>query len=142
MTQTTEIIGLMQNTEDLAWLAGFFEGEGSCGCYERKQYNPTNVSLSYNFRVVVSQNEPKALIWGRNLLDLGTICQRTRNGSLGKTPMWVWTMSGNEALKFIELIYPYLKTDKKKQQIDNALNTRRRLRKHAGEYSASKVQCK
>lgn len=117
------------NLEDLNWIAGFYEGEGSIGCYERISKVNNKIYKSYIFRAYICQTNYKIIQWIKDTIGFGCISQRTRNGALGKKPLWEITFSNNEGIKFIQLIYPFLRTEHKKEQMKKSLDLRNKLRK-------------
>lgn len=86
---------------DIAFFAGFFEGEGSaCGAG-----NGSTI-------VQVPQKDPEVIIRARSLWG-GSLTQPEGRD------IWVWVMSGDRARKFLQDVYPYL-SNRRKAQIEAA----------------------
>ncbi len=87
----------MKNKEiDIAWAAGFFEGEGSVYCWS---YRSNNKEYKY-LRAKAGQNE-------REPLD--KLVQILGGKVYGPYPKnYIWTISGKNAEKAMSLIEPYL----------------------------------
>jgi len=88
---------------DVAWIAGLYEGEGTC--YEGK-----NKSVMCG----IYQKDPQILYW----------CQEMFGGSISvnrhKTPERecnIWNLGGDDARAFLQLIYPFMSA-RRKLQID------------------------
>jgi hypothetical protein len=98
---------------ELAYLAGFFDGEGCISC------SPTNENGLANFQlnVLVSQNdgralEPFARRWG------GKIGKRNRPASADDTSLWA--IGGTRAIQCIRDLLPYLRA--KRDEADVAMH--------------------
>ena len=117
---------------DLAYIAGFFDGEGSVVITqgERKR-----LVLS----VVVVQTDVLILHWVRSILGReGAIHSRSREGSLGSKPIYALQWSAASAARVLETLLPYLKVKKAKAEI--ALDFQRSMtRKHCGRGTPSEV---
>lgn len=109
------------------WLAGFWEGEGSVGCYLRKE----GKYKSYIFTVSMSQNElPILLKIQKFLAGIGSITKRinVHKSHLGGI-VYSYTISNSYALWFCNKIKPLLQTNKKRKQLQIALSRLIKLRK-------------
>lgn len=82
---------------DIAWAAGFFDGEGCITFMERsgRYYCSISTSQYYDGRSIIFF---KILFGGR-------VNQKLRNGA----PLWTWTQYGKDALHTLSLVRPYLK---------------------------------
>lgn len=90
---------------DLAYYAGFFDGEGSIGIYFKNYktgFSPTlRISLT-NTNIWILQSFKFAFN--------GSIGPPSNSGfNKGRTPVWKWGASHRQALYFLEAIVPYLK---------------------------------
>lgn len=97
---------MIKNRDYLCWLAGFYEGEGSCGFY-------SNCGENGRIQISVSQNEKEPLLEIKEKFGFGNVSKSKDS--------FQYFVSGESALKFIFTIAPYLRTDKKKMQIEKAL---------------------
>jgi len=89
--------------EDLAWMAGFFDGEGSIGI---SHPDPVGRPGTFGLQVRVSQIVKEPLIvlsavWG------GAIGIRD-NGGFGSRRIFQWSLTGPRAGEFLRALLPYL----------------------------------
>lgn len=90
----------------LAWVAGFFDGEGSVGLYQR----PSNGPNAYRLSVRVSQKRPEVLRLLRSMF----------GGSLRRSPGTPeWEVADRNAATFLTAIRPHLRV--KANEVDVAL---------------------
>ena len=102
---------------DIAYWAGFFDGEGCIGL----DSNVRSIVLS----VSIGQANPWLIQHLR--FTFGGSVRRRPIGSCGnKRPFWVWRAHANQALSFLEIVYPFLKL--KKQEAEIAINFQRNRR--------------
>jgi len=101
------------NERDWAWIAGFFEGEGSCGCY----FSERRKGPVYKLQASISQKERQVLDHIKSLVGIGSVAPN--KGSYGV--MWHWRVDSAGARAFLHAIQPYLRSDKKKDQVAKAL---------------------
>lgn len=92
------------------WLAGFYEGEGSCGFYENKSKKCGILVAS------ITQNEKEPLLRIKEILGLGNVC----GGKSRKC--YTFQVSGKGASDFLCKISPYLQTKRKKDQLNKAMS--------------------
>jgi LAGLIDADG DNA endonuclease family protein len=115
------------NTDDstLAYIAGFFDGEGSiCITSSKKERYVLNVCLV--------QTNREILEWIKLVLDCkGIIYSRSRAGSLGKKVCYVLQWPNASAGAVLRKMLPYLRVKKGKAQI--AIEFQETMtRKHCG----------
>jgi len=103
---------------DLAYYAGFFDGEGWIGLRENN-FGHQQKSTYYFSCQVGSTNE--WIIQSLKFAFGGSILLRRQNPKW--KDVWVWTVSARKATSFLQLIYPYLKL--KKPQADIVLKFQR-----------------
>ena len=95
-------------TQDIIWIAGFYEGEGSAGCYE-------NRPNQWTLHVSLTQKERQVLDWVREQYGFGSIyCNRQRCHH--------WQCYYEDAKIFLLSILPYMKVERKIQQVELALS--------------------
>ncbi len=101
---------------DIAFFAGFYEGEGSC-C-------PTAKCKALG--VDVRQKDPELLYRARDLWGGSVKFSAQRDGKASptfqgyeswKNPIFSWRLSGDRARKFLKQIYPFL-SSRRKAQVD------------------------
>lgn len=111
---------------DLAYIAGFFDGEGSIQLIKLKPPQPHH-SPRLNLGVSVSQaNE-----WIIQLFKLhfGGYISKRIDPRPGHRVTWEWQLRCKKALLFLETIYPYLRLKKSEAELGMAFQ---RSRKHIG----------
>ena len=108
-----EILKLNKTT--LSWLSGFWEGEG----YLTLRHGYRNYNLS------ISQNEKNVINYIKQIIPSGKVLTyKVKN-----TIMTCFTLHGiGAALAFVEGIYPYIHTNKRKKTIEKFL----KIVKHKG----------
>lgn len=96
---------------DVAWAAGFLEGEGSFMSWRGKP------------RIKVSQVNREPLEQLQTLFD-GPICldggPARKKANPRRQEMWYWSLSGPRAEAVMRAVYPYM-SQKRRDQIDLAL---------------------
>ena len=114
----------MTNSEELAYLAGFFDGEGSIGVYEsmvKNRPSATTRSLVQALRIGVAGTHRESIArlqrrWG------GTMVPENRRTLLPNHKLtWYWTVTGSRAKTVLEQLLPYLSV--KREQAALALMT-------------------
>lgn len=105
----------MISETELAWVAGFIDGEGSIGII--KTYGRHGQSPTYLIRLEVSNTNREIITFLRDLFGGGLQPDKKRN------PAWKdsykWVVAAKQAKDIIEQITPYLRL--KKQQAELAL---------------------
>jgi hypothetical protein len=126
--------------QDLAYIAGFFDGEGSI------VISPTGKKArDLSLTVVIVQTDRVILEWIRAILDCGGgVHSRSRAGSLGKRECFALQWGGASAADVLFKLLPYLRVKKGRAEIaldfqatmkrrgvntpENILDARERLR--------------
>ena len=102
---------------DIAFFAGFYEGEGSV--------TPSNRGTK-NFSLKVSQKDPEMLyrmrdLWGGSIKFWATRNKKASPTFEGyeswKNPIYQWVVCGDRGRRFLKDIYPYM-SSRRKTQID------------------------
>ena len=97
---------------DIAWVAGLFEGEGSC-----------NGNNGQNQRVYIYQKDPYILVKCQRLFG-GSVCQRSTGRNRFKTEdggmIHRWNLYGPRGRGFLMTIYSLL-SPRRKAQVKRAL---------------------
>ena len=116
----------------LAYIAGFFDGEGSIVITSRGHGR-------LDLDVVVVNTDRDVVEMIRATFGTGNIYRRSRAGSLGKKPAFVLQWAGKRAEEVLRLLYPYLRIKKGKAEI--ALRFRETFtRRHCGAGLPESVQ--
>lgn len=96
------------NELELAYFAGFFDGEGCVGAYPRR------------YVVSLTNTDPRPLIRARELWG-GFISKQTKESrQFAIQDLWRWQIYGHKSRPFLEAIRPYSKL--KCEQIDTYLS--------------------
>jgi hypothetical protein len=121
------------NREELAWAAGFYDGEGSAGAYRLRNRTSYYVSL----RMSIHQIELSPLVRFKAAVNgVGTISEPRAINS-GK-PIRAWQANSyEEGQAVIAMLWPFL-CEPKKKQAENAL---RKMRKYHFELSGWRRNC-
>ena len=112
------------NREDLAYAAGFFDGEGSVGIKMHKGKR----GLFHTPYATVSQVRPEVLIWMRELFG-GSI---RFNEQGGKNGIWALQLSARKALNMLRALLPFLKVKKQEAQLVLEAFERKTINRVAG----------
>ena len=97
------------NTNDAAYIAGLFDGEGCVTCKQVKRKRKDRGGKVYNqwyIRCEISMTDRYVLEWVHETLSLGTV--RPKKVPKGKKPQWRWRCSFRDALQFAKLIWPHV----------------------------------
>lgn len=105
---------------DAAYLAGFFDGEGSYILHGRG-----GLTGSITFRVAVVGSKPLVIEWIAEVTGLSS-AQVREPAVAGWAPRWTWTVNGDAAVSFTKQIRPYIRL--KTEQADLGLAFQERLR--------------
>jgi hypothetical protein len=87
-------------------MAGFFDGEGTCGIKQVKRPN----SIGHSAYVTVSQVRPEVLHWMQSCFG-GSIMFKQPRG-LMKNGIWAWQISCKKAMSFLQAVLPHLRVKK------------------------------
>lgn len=100
----------MPTETDLAYIAGFFDGEGHCGL--TKSNASTN---SVRIHVVITNTNRDALMWIYRTIGLGMLDEQSK-GNLRHKKVYDLRFPASHRVKFLKLIQPFLKI--KKRQVE------------------------
>ena len=91
--------------KDVAYLAGFFDGEGCVGYYNA---NPNPEGTPYfHVSINISNTDPRPILWMQKLLGFGKA--KSANVSGKRRQAYQWQISKRSDVKtFLELVRPYL----------------------------------
>lgn len=113
-----EWVGCDLQTE-LAWAAGFFDGEGSVYVRLTKRHKGGTTGKYYPITTVdiqVSQSDKRPLIRFLKVIDIGRIVGPYQPTNPKAKLYWRWQTSGRPSVhKTLSLMWPYLSEPKKEQ---------------------------
>ena len=98
-----------------SWLAGFFEGDGSCGFYRDKRRR--NGTIGYRLQASISQKDRRVLDYIKKALEYGSVAPN--RGSYGN--VYHWRTDCALARRFLKGISPHLRSPKRIAQVATAL---------------------
>lgn len=108
----------MSEETELAWAAGFFDGEGSVYIRHTKRHKGGN-GKDYPLLTVeisVTQVRPEPLERFKKLFDFGKLGGPYKSSQKNAKPHYRWNTAGRPSvLKVAEALWPYLSIPKKEQ---------------------------
>jgi len=127
LDSNSEVIeGVSQlNDTELAWIAGFFDGDGSVGI--RKYKRPHCRSPIYDLVVKITNSNIEVLKWIQNHFG-GTINHDH------KSNCYKLRFGGRVGMRFLEAIFPYLKVKRKQAKLGIALQSRHTFQGGPGKF--------
>ena len=98
---------IMSNIE-AAWLAGFFDGEGTIGSYKTNRSSINKIILGW--RLAIPNTHLGALEYSQKITGIGIISSKsTQCNSLARKPQWVWKINNQRGIAAIsKQMLPYL----------------------------------
>lgn len=94
----------------LSYTAGIIDGEGYVSITGNPKY-----SLSLSLRVSVELTNEALVRWFEDTFG-GVVYYRPPEKAVHK-PTWTWTIRSKDALKFLKVIYPYLRLKKPQAEV-------------------------
>ncbi|MGH9427147.1 MAG: hypothetical protein ACRD2L_12695, partial [Terriglobia bacterium] len=104
--------GMHNMDHELAWAAGFWDGEGSCGCYQKND-GRTRKASNFYLRAAISQKDREVLDRFRAAVELGKVYGPY---SKGTTP-WSWQVAGKQVHHLFGKLSDLLSGPKRNQYI-------------------------
>lgn len=106
----------VKRSDDLAWAAGLFEGEGTVTIAVR------NSDATFRVVCIVGNTDREIIEFfhGR----WGGWDQRVYGKRPGRKPAWTWTVAGPRAVAFLMDLLPYVRTQRVREKIELALEFR------------------
>ena len=111
---------LMISSEDIAYLAGLFDGEGSIYFAKRpekkKKHNGKGyrTSMSQRISMEIAMTDEHVIRWVHEVLNVGTVVEKRKKGlRKNGTPylkQWKWRCTFREAYYVCRLLWPYAHT--------------------------------
>jgi len=105
---------------DLAWAAGFFDGEGSIGVYWRKAERYYRGGF-WILRLSLTQVKQEVLQDFHSIVVLGSTSKKVSTNPKHRDK-WIWASAARSGGRVLELMLPYLRG--KKQEAEVALQFR------------------
>ena len=111
---------LMISSEDIAYLAGLFDGEGSIYFAKRpekkKKHNGKGyrTSISQRISMEVNMTDEFVIRWMHEVLQVGTVVRKPRKGlrkdGTKYLMQWKWRCTFRDAFYVCKLLWPYAHT--------------------------------
>jgi LAGLIDADG endonuclease len=98
---------------DLAYLAGFFDGEGSI--YIRKNYSPNHPNPYYDIHIDCTNTDKETLVWIQQTTGIGKL--RDRPKQKPNKDAYEWYLATSQMKEFLKAILPFLKIKKVRAEI-------------------------
>lgn len=112
---------------ELAYLAGFFDGEGCINISRSVKKTKPHHSPGYSLQVVISQNDHDLLAEWQAKMNLGSIqCRDMSEVGYGIT--YAWHITAKQAMGFLRTLLPYLRL--KKEQAELAISFQENIGRH------------
>jgi hypothetical protein len=97
--------------EQLAYIAGFIEGDG---CFFISRYFSKQSGYVYEYRLAAYNTNEKIMLWFKE--NVGGWYRQVNTSSRWKKPFH-WALKNQEAIVLVELIFPYLVAKKEEAKI-------------------------
>jgi len=112
------------NTNELAYIAGLFDGEGCVTCKQHPTKRKDRNNKVYNqwyIRCELSMTDKDTVEWLHEVLGFGWCKEKKYNNKPKYKKQWRWACGYRDALTFAKLIWPYaqVKLHKLEQIIDH-----------------------
>lgn len=114
---------------EYAWAAGFFDGEGSIGIYQRIQYHSGKRYVGWRLTCRVAGTHRSSIERFAAIAGFGAIEKQKRLTGAGKI-MWRWHASDSFVIKSLGNMIPYLVI--KKDQVELAVEFRKSVGNYGG----------
>lgn len=106
---------------ELAYIAGFFDGEGSITIHENCKPSPRGKNPNHTLQVAIGNTDPRVLVWIQSVFGGGLGYRKStkpRNRGIAQ-----WVIRAAAALPFLEAIRPFIRM--KGDQCDIAITYQR-----------------
>ena len=110
----------MKSSEDVAYIAGLFDGEGSIhfkrGIEKKKKHKGKGYRLSNSMRISmeITMTDKSVLMWVHEILGVGTLRKKPRKGlrkdGTKYLTQYVWRVTYRDAYQVAKLLWPYAQT--------------------------------
>ena len=104
----------MARDVELAWVAGFFDGEGNIRIHKGIS-DKTMINPSYRLVVQISNTDYEVMVYLQETFG-GTIRKCVKAKPHHKQ-CWQWSIHTRQAMSFVEQIYPYLRVKKERAEL-------------------------
>ena len=102
--------------DDLAYIAGFFDGEGSITIHENWRPSPRGKSPNHTLQVAIGNTDDRVLIWLHSVFG-GSLIIRKPNLNPNHRRVTQWIIRSGGASDFLRSILPFLRMKEKQAKI-------------------------
>lgn len=102
------------SNEDLAYIAGFFDGEGSVTIHENFRPSPRGKSPNHTLQVSIGNTDSKVLAWVHSVFG-GSLTVRAPRPRHKDVTQWI--LRSNGAANFLRAILPFLRMKNKQAEV-------------------------
>jgi hypothetical protein len=107
------------------YLAGLFEGDGSCGCYPIKFQAKPHHKPGIYWRLTFSLHNSDKTLLDRvaDWIDFGCLCEhKLHKTHYGRKRMYMYMTHSRQALTILTKIRPFVVGNYKRNQLERAIN--------------------
>jgi hypothetical protein len=126
----------MASDTDLAWAAGFFDGEGSLGIYRKTQYHRGRKYAGWHVHARVAGCCREAIERFAEIVGEGTVRKEPRL-TAGNRNVWVWCGASATAMDSLSRLLPYLTV--KREQVELGIEFRKTVANHGSRGTPSEI---
>ena len=98
------------NTNDAAYIAGLFDGEGCVTCKQKKTKRADRGGKIYNqwyIRCEISMTDKAVIDWLHETLGFGWSAEKKYNNKPKYKRQWRWCCGYRDALRFAKMMWPF-----------------------------------
>lgn len=122
---------------DRAYAAGLIDGEGCIRITARGKDGGTGFRLGqYTLMVEVNNTDYGMILWLKEKFG-GTVSHIKGSYELNRKEKWHWRISANQALHFLDVIWPYVRTKRKQVKLGRRFQ---RYTQYAGRAATEKIR--
>lgn len=126
--------------QELAYMAGLFDGEGYVCLFFDKNYCPVSsgrsVAAAYRLTVGITMIHEGVIRWFHSFWGGSHAITKSRIKNANWSDAWHWRISGNKAEEFLRVMYPYLRVKKHQAALGFKFLQVRRQEIHKGTHRA------
>jgi hypothetical protein len=100
---------------ELAYIAGFFDGEGSITIHHNWRPSPRGKSPNHTLQVSIGNTDPRVLTWIHS--HFGGYLHVRKHVAINCREVTQWIVRAASALPFLEMIFPFLRMKSEQTRI-------------------------
>jgi len=106
---------------ELAYIAGFFDGEGSLTIHENGKPSPRGISPNHTLQVSICNTDPLIIMWLHSFFGGALSYRKPKKASWRNIAQW--TLRAASTLPFLETIQPFVRM--KSEQVEIGIEFQR-----------------